>query len=333
MATYANPLKAIVGPGRSGTTWAGTLVDSSPEVIYRFEPFHRMMAVDQKFRQWFDKLKRQQVGERDIQSIYLLLCRAHPFINKPPFFSEKLYRQSTFGRRQMWPIAKVVPLARKIYREAYSTQPGPPLAFKEVTFVKPLQNLLERTSIPVVYLVRHPCATVLSDVTGQMQGKMPSSRQRQLRDVLLEHTPELAERFESVIAGTDLVQRTALLWRCEIETCVQMVRHSTNGMVLTYEQLAEDAYTHAKELFAHFGLRFSEQSERYIDFLYGLKGDGQHAPRRTGWGHSYFSVYRNPREEKDAWKARISADDRRKVEAIVEDSPVVQFCAVLGHWS
>lgn len=307
-------------------------MDSSPEVIYRFEPFHRMAAVEPEFRHWFDKLRNQLVVDEDIPRIYSLLCAAHPLMNKPPFFTDKAYRQATFGRKQIWPLARRLRLAQWIYRSAYSPQPGPPLVFKEVTFIKPIRNLLERTSVPVVYLVRHPCATVDSDVKGQTQGKMPSSRQRGLREILLEHAPALAERFADVVAGSDIVRRTALLWRCEIETCVSIVRQSSNGMVLTYEQLADDAHTHARQLFAHFGLRYGEQTEQFVDYLYSLNSAERKIPRRTGWGDKYFSVYRNPREQKDAWKSTMSAADRKKVEAMVEDSPAVAFCSALGHW-
>jgi len=327
-----SPLNALVGPGRSGTTWAGTLLDSSPEIIYRFEPFHRMARLEPEFHQWFERLKKQVVREVDVPRLYALLRKAHPLINKPPFFPEKTYRQRKFGRTQVWPLARVSGIAQSIYGAAYSPPAGPPLIFKEVTFLKPVRNLLERTSVPLVYIVRHPCATVLSEVSGQSKGRMPSWRQLHLEDVLREHAPELAERFPHVLSGSDIVQRTALLWRCEIESCVPLVRQSTRGMVLTYEQLADDAYTYSKQLFTHFGLQYSEQTEKYIDLLYELDTASQKRPRRTGWGDKYFSVYRNPRVSKDAWKTRISSNDRRKIESIIEDSAAVSFCAALGGW-
>jgi len=324
-------LKAIVGPARSGTTWAGTLVDSSPDVIYRFEPFHRLSAVSPEIRRWFEKLKNQAVGEADLPRIYSLLCPAHPLTNKAPFFRQKSYSLRTLGRRQMWPLARLLPPARKLYTVAYSPRPGPSLVFKEVVFVEPLRNLLERTTVPVVYLVRHPCATVLSSTTGQMRGGMPP-RVRQLREILLEHAPALAERFPDIVAGSDIIRQTALLWRFEVETCLTLVRRSTQGMVMTYEQLTDDAQMHAKTLFAHLGITYGEQTERFIEALYQLRSGSRLGPRRTGWGDQYFSVYRNPREQKDSWKKKMSPEDRRKVEAIVQGVPMIEDCATLGQW-
>lgn len=325
-------LKAIIGPGRSGTTWAGSLVDSCPEVIYRFEPFHRLSAVNPEVRQWFDKLKQQAVAEGDLARIYALFYPAHPLTNKAPFFDDKSYALRKRGRSQLWPLARMARPARWLYRAAYSPRPGPPLVFKEVTFIKPLRNLLERTSIPVVYLVRHPCATVLSSMTGQMRNGMPP-RVGQLREILLEHAPAFAERFRDIVEGTDILQRTTLLWRFEVETCVTLVRQSSHGIVMTYEQLADDAYTHVKTLFRHFGLTYGEQTQRFIDDLYQLHGGSRLAPRRTGWGSKYFSVFRNPREQKNSWMKMMSAEDRRKVDEIVRDSPVIEECAALGKWT
>ena len=102
---------------------------------------------------------------------------------------------------------------------------------------------------------------------------------------------------------------------------------------MTYEQLADDAYMHIKTMFAHLGLAYSNQTTRFIDALYGLKNANGDGPRHTGWGDSYYSVYRNPRKQKDAWKARISPEDRRNIEAIVRDSAAVSRCAALGAWS
>ena len=325
-------LSAVVGPGRSGTTWVGSMMDSCPDVAYRFEPFHRMALSDARFRDWFQRLKTGDVDEKDIVGIHALLREAHPAISKAPFFAEKSFHQPSFGREQLWPLAKTVDWFGRLYASAFRPEAGTPIVFKEVTFIKPLQALMKRTSVPIVYVVRHPCATVQSDVRGQIQGTMPSSRQRGLKDILMEHAPALAEEFAEVVAGEDVVKRTALLWRCEVETCFAAVCGSPRGMVITYEQLAADAHTNSRSLFEHFGLEQSEQTRRYIDSLYALPTSRAKGTRRTGWGHKYFSIYRNPRIQKDAWIKTMSSEDRHKVESVVKDSPVVGFCAPIGAW-
>jgi hypothetical protein len=211
-------------------------------------------------------------------------------------------------------------------------QPGPPIVFKEVTFVRQLRNLIERTCVPVVYLVRHPCATVLSSLSAPQQGAI-SMKHLKLSEVLRRNAPGLMERFPHVVEGSDSVSRHALFWLYEVETCVTLIQGSANGMVMTYEQLAEDAYVQAKILFGHLGLQYGEPTKRFIDALYGLgAAEGQGGPRRTGWGDSYYSVYRNPRDQKDSWKKKMRVEDQMKVQSIVQGSAAIEFCASLGRW-
>ena len=328
-----SPISAIVGPGRSGTTWLGAIVDSSPEVIYRFEPFRRLAARAPEFRRLFDRLKRKEVGEGDLADVYSMLLPASPHTNKPPFFPDKSYALRMAGRRQLWPLARTMGPFERLYEALYSPPSGPPIVFKEVTFVRPLQNLMERTSVPLVYLIRHPCATVMSDVSGQVNGKMPSQRQLSLGEILAEHAPQMAAQFEHIVRGNDVIARTALLWRFEIESCVPPVEKSVKGMVLTYEQLADDPEAQVARVFAHLGLSVSSQTTLFIQGLLQLNTEHRRGPKRTGFADRYFSIYRNPRSEKDAWKAKISREDRRKIETIMEDSQVVANCARLGGWN
>lgn len=324
-------LGAVVGPGRSGTTWAGTLINSCPDVIYRFEPFHRLSLVDSEMREWFRRLRNQEVTESDLPSIYTQLCKAHPLTDKAPFFSEKSYPLRTVGRSQLWPAARLLPLVGKLYGALYSPRPGPALVFKEVTFIKPLQNLLNKTSIPIVYVVRHPCATVMSTINVQMRNGIPQ-RIQQLRETLKEHAPQLAEENARILDGPDVVSRAALLWRYEVEKCVTLVRESKRGVVMTYEQLAEDPHSQTKVMFAHLGIYFGSQTERYIDSLLDLKAEGRRSIRDTGWASSEFNVNRNPREQKESWKRKIAPEDCRKIEAIVQGVPAIDACAALGGW-
>jgi hypothetical protein len=160
-----------------------------------------------------------------------------------------------------------------------------------------------------------------------------STRQGQLRNLLQRNAPHLLELHPDIIESTDPVVRNALLWLYEVETCVSLVRSSSRGLLITYEQLADDAYVHARAMFDHLGITYGEQTRRYIDALYGTATERDLGPRRTGWGHRYFSVFRNPREQKDSWKMKISSDDREKIQRIVAGSEAVRYCADIGGWS
>lgn len=325
-------LGALIGPGRSGTTWAGALLNSNPHVLYRFEPFNRMGKVLPEYSDWLRRLKCHEVVMEEIPSLIRLLVKSHPLTDKEPFFP-KSFRQAMFGRRALWLASRLAPSLANLYQTLYTPAAVSHLIFKEVTFVKPLQSLLRCTKVPVVYLVRHPCATVMSDVHGQRSGKMPSGRQKNLRQILLDHDPALAERFPEVWQGSDIVERTALLWRCEVEACLrEATKHPDRMMLVTYEQLAEDAHSWSRAMLRHFDVPFDSQTDRFIEQLYGESENPTASPRRTGWGDSYFSVFRNPRLQKDAWKARIAPADRAKIERVMGGSSLIQQCAAMGSW-
>jgi len=157
---------------------------------------------------------------------------------------------------------------------------GPPLVFKEVTFVKPLRTLVEKTSMPIVYLVRHPCATVMSDVTGQRNGKMPQDRQRRLGELLRQEAPELADRFADVVAAPTLSSglpcsgatrsRVACRWcgNRRVACCLPM-----NSSPMTPTCTRSDA--------SAFRLEYSDQTQAFIDSLYEIRVDGTRGPART----------------------------------------------------
>jgi len=101
--------------------------------------------------------------------------------------------------------------------------------------------------------------------------------------------------------------------------------------VLTYEQLADDTAPIARRIFEHLNLTFSRSTERFIEGLFRETGtDG--GIRRTGWGKRYFSIYRNPREQKESWRKRISPEDASKIEKIVKGAPQIEHCASMGKW-
>jgi hypothetical protein len=290
-----------------------------------------MSAKDIGFRTWFNRLKQGKVGEGDLPGLYELLRPADPLVSKAPFFSDKSFPERTAGRDALWPIARLFPPASWLYRKAYTPAAGPPIVFKEVTFIKPIKALLENTSIPVVYLARHPCATILSEIRGLGHERNPA-RQRRLRQLLAEHAPHYLDRFGSIVESSDAISRTALLWRCEVESCVDSVLKSGTGMLLTYEQLAGDAYNESDRMLNHLGLKFGPGPQRYLDQLHDENAGSGNARRRTGWGKKYFSVYRNPRLEKDSWKRRITPEERRSIEAVVQGSPAIERLAALGKW-
>ena len=325
-----NKLKAIIGANRSGTTWLGTLVDSHPEVIYRFEPFHRSLRTNAELRSYIKMFDSPDLSDEMLERTYRLLLEAHPLTSKPPFF-KKNYR-GDIGILWMWMVAKGFDPARSLYKRLYTPGETYPLVFKEVSYERRMKNILSNTSIPITYLIRHPAGTVLSETKGQMTGKMPTGRHKILKNQLKKYNPVLYERYESEIDSMSLLEKNALNWRVDLEIGVSAIRETGKGLLLTYEQLCEDAYTQVNRVFDNFGLQMEKETELFIDKLYSIEDSNKKLSRKINWGDDFFKVNRNPKKQKSAWKSSITADERKKIEKLVQDSEAFQYCAALGGW-
>lgn len=333
MQAAGDYVKAIVGPARSGTTWIGTVINSHPDVVYRFEPFNRLRHCDSKISELSYALKSGKITESQAIEIHTALLKAHPLSDKPPFFNQKSYPLFSVGKNKAWVLSRLLSSFSGLYKVAYSPRKLVPVIFKEVTFVEQFNALLKNTSVPVVYVVRHPCATVLSDFKGQIKQKMPTGRQTVLKTLLKRHSPDLFEQYKNRLEKLTQIEKTALLWRIEVESCVSAAKHSSQGLVISYERFAEDAYTYANQIFEHFGLDFAQETGQFLDRIYSINSPADIPHRSREWGNKFFTIYRNPKTQKDAWKATISSEDRKKIEAIVTDSEVFDFCAALSGWT
>jgi hypothetical protein len=329
-AKKAPPLKAIIGAGRSGSTWLGSIINSHPEVAYRFEPFHRLQRREPKFKYLLDVLADPNISDQNLEEIYLNLFKADPLTEKPPFFEKKYVNQ--FGIKNAWMFARTFRPAKYLYRSLYTPKEYVPLVFKEVTYEKFMKNLLTNTSMPITYLVRHPCANVMSDVKGQQEGKMPSRRQDFLERLLKEHDLALYEQYAPQLDHMSRVEKVALLWRIDLEKGIAAIQTTGKGLLISYEQLCDDPHKVAKRVFDYFELKFEPQTKEFLDRLCAVDGTAIDSTRKKDMMDSFFTVYRNPKQQKDAWKSKISPDDRQAIENIVSSSAAFQYCASISGW-
>jgi hypothetical protein len=329
METKNSPkIMGIFGTGRSGSSWLGSIMDSHPQVAYRFEPFHRLKH-DKAILQARQLLESEQLQERDLVQIYKALLPSHPLLERPPFFPKT--DEFVFCKSWVRVPTRQFNILSFLFKWLYTPRTQPPIVFKEVVGEQMMRQLLTSTSVPVVYLVRHPCAVVLSTVTGQKQDMMPTGRYPILSKLLHKHDPALAAQYSSKVEDMDLLEKAALLWRIDVEKGILAAQGHKNALIVIYENLCNDPLGISKQIFEHFGLDFSTQTAHYLDSL----NQSTQTQRRyfSEFGiKSYFSVIRNPEAMKDKWKQKMPLEDRQRVLQLVQESPAFQFCASLGKW-
>ncbi|MEL7038687.1 MAG: sulfotransferase [Cyanobacteria bacterium J06592_8] len=331
--TSAKLLKAIFGAGRSGTTFLGSILNTHPDIAYRFEPFHRIGRSNSTINRYKKASQDITLSEEDLLTIYNIFIQSHPLTDKPPFFPKTEYRHLS-SQRLTWLLGKSLPALTPLYKILYTPRKIPALIFKEVNLENLMSKFLQQTSVPVVYMARHPCATILSQFKGQSQKKMPASRQRVLLSLLQKHDPSLADYYGSRLENMTELEKTTLLWRIDIEKAVASINHSqSQGLLIFYEQICEDPHSSIQTIFQHFNLTYPEPTQNFLDFLCSIDSDSS-TPKKVNndWMNSYFTVYRNPRKQKDLWKTKILPEQRKEIEAIVKESWAFELCASQAQW-
>lgn len=324
----APPLAGIFGSGRSGTSWLGAIVDSSPGVAYRFEPFHRS-GVSPSIAAARAVIDGANLDDERLWAVYDGLLAAHPATCKPPFFPKD--HCWNFGRRWLWPLARKMSMFQRLYGAAYRPTPGTMVVFKEVTMERLMARLLASTHLKAIYLVRHPCAVVSSLEAGQSQGHMAVGRLAVLKGLLEEHDSLLAEEYGSRLESMNVWEKNALLWRMETEVALTAVNSSKLARLIVYEDLCQSPLDRATEVFQHLDVPFGDATERFLTTSTKVSR-GSRLLSGEFLIERYFSVFRDPRESMNKWRTILPAAAQAQVLEIVRGSAAFQQLLAYGFW-
>ncbi|MGF1498175.1 MAG: sulfotransferase [Elainellaceae cyanobacterium] len=323
--SQAQRLGAVFGSARSGSTWLGAIVSSHPEVAYRFEPFHRLKQNPQ-IRAAANPDSTEATA--DIDAIYHALLPAHPLAEKPPFFTKSYTTPMAAGRSLTWPLARKVPLGAWLFRQCYTPKSLPPVVFKEIGLVHLLTKLVPH--IPVIYLMRHPCAVVWSMLRGQEQSLMPSDRRQYLQKILQQRRPDLMDEFQGH-EDRSAAEQEALLWRIDTEAALDQIQSQPNGLLVLYEDLVEQPLVVAARIFRHLGLPLSAESRMFIEES-TLQASASPAQRGEVGIDRYFTVFRDPKAACNKWKHQMPVEMRDRVMAVVGPSRSFTVGQQQGLW-
>ncbi len=319
-------LAGIFGHGRCGSTWLGAIVSSHPDVAYRFEPFGRL----QRRLGRLPVMQASEMGPRTLPALYDLLLSAYPEVEKPPFFPKNYAMRATAGRSVLWPLARRSAICGDLFRWMYTPRGRPPIVFKAVAKEDRFVALASRSDVPLVYLLRHPCATVESILRGQRHGWLGQGRLKIASALIKNHAPKLFDQFGDQIGSMTPLEKETLIWRAMQEHCYRVIQQCPGVHLVFYEQLCRQPVDTAAAVLAHFGLSMDDQVCAFI-----RASTSRQRGWRLGawWGNSFFNIFRGTRITSDAWRDRLTSHERQRIIELVKDSPVFQLGKQLARWS
>lgn len=308
----------ILGEPRSGTSWLAKMFDSHPDVIYRHEPdiSYRptslpAYAPHSEEDAYIDRARaylNTLAGMRTMKA-------AGPLPVFPKRYRSGLGRalrtglilgargleKATRGRRgpsQILVPDQVSPRSRQDVR----------IAMKSVSLL-PYVRLLAKAwpQSRIVIIVRHPCGQVASVLRGVELGKLTPVPFTGLAKS--DEAARLGLRMDEY-ETLSIVEKLAWGWTFSNERMLREIDGLSNVKVVVYEDLAADPVNVAQSLFAFARLSWDPQVERFI------RDSTQHQ------GTGFYSLKRNPLYAANRWRETLSADDQRRILAIVSRARV-----------
>lgn len=320
------PLFAIYGPGRSGTTWLGSIINSHPDIAYRFEPFRKNLGVARMKDIWevsqTDQLSKQELQQR----FYNYLLPAHSLLDKPPFFKKN--NTHLRGHKLVWDCSRKLPLLNAVCEQLYTPHGTPPIVFKEVRW-NIFKTLLDRLHFRSVFVLRSPLGTISSRLRGQRAGLMPIWQCNNLEQVLEKKKPSLINELPKPVNTLNDIQKNAVIWRLEAELIFDYLQQHPEHMLLLYESLCMHPLETAQNVFKYFDIPWHQQTEHFVTQPTSQKPTLRNHEKGI---NSYFSVARNTTKMVNRWNKELTKIQIQEIHEIVEPSKAYQFYLKQGLW-
>ncbi|HKQ45250.1 MAG TPA: sulfotransferase [Rhizomicrobium sp.] len=303
----------IFSSARSGSTWLAKAFDSHPDTIYLHEPDIADRG-DDLLPYWFAHTSQ---GYESRAKAYLSRLRANRnlrTVGTRPFFP-KTYRGliERGARTGLIYLGKGLEkagfpaTAEKIGIPDWSQPASPPkIVIKSVSALGRAEALVRSgADITPILLLRHPCGYVHSYMRGNRMGVMPPPRP--LGELLETRSAHRLGAARAVSSAGGLVE--TLAWDWLLANCEAYPAISERGVVLRYEDLAQNPEAQLRALFSKLGLAWSDSTTQFLKAC--STGDG-----------SYYSLARNPVAAANRWKSQLDPKHIEQIRNIVCRDPI-----------
>lgn len=289
----------VTGAHRSGTTWVGKMLATSPQVGYISEPlnlWHRPGVMRAPVRYWYTYICPDN-EENFLPAIRETIdFRYHPWLELTSLRSIKdLLRM---GRDIAGFVEGRLLRQRALLKDPFAVFSAPWFA--------------DRLGSHVIIIVRHPAAFVSSLVRLNWSFDFCDFLAQPLlmRDLLGKFQNEMVEMLDR---PEDVVGQGCLLWRMIYSVVSQFRERYPGFQILRHEDLSLEPVDAFERLYAHLGLEFNQKIRARIIASSSPQNPTQTSPR------SIYAVQLDSRSNLDNWRRRLTAGEIERVRALTAD--------------
>ena len=276
----------IVGHGRSGTTWVGRTLAVADRAIYYYEPCSPVITGHGGLDTWFRYLR---IGERDALFV-------HAF--------DSVFGGLPFGygwhwgfHNRLWPNYQII--------------------VKDVASLMSLEWVAERYDPAMMIILRHPCATILSEIDKETPVEYSREILLKQPNLFEDHLEPYRGHIENAHTPLEIL---ATVWAARYRVVANALVKHPEWPVLYYEDVCSDPLPEFMRIFDYFDLSWTVRVEEHIK-----KTSTTEVPGR-------YSGVRVSAKQLDKWKAKMTQEQVDTVRRCVEvfDLPFYQEAE---HWN
>ncbi len=295
--------KAILvsGSHRSGTTWVGKMISTSPSIAYINEPFNPFTY--KKFR--------GRCGAKFVnQYTYITDENESEFY---PYLKDTLeFRYNFLG--QLKSSQNCADVRRAVKEQfqfwGYQYRSQTPL-MKDPLALCSLPWLADKFNLDIVVLIRHPAAFVAS--VKRVGWKYNFSELLAQPPLIRDHLSEFEEEIrEHATTQKDIIDNASLIWKLMYYMVSKYQKSHQHWLYRRYEDIAKEPVSAFESLFSQLNLDFSESVKNTIvDFT--------NNSNPTNFNDKDWSFRkRNSNANITSWKSKLTDEEIKRIRESVE---------------
>jgi len=288
----------VTGSHRSGTTWVGRMLASSPSVGYIHEPFnltHRPGICTAKFPYWFTYITEENEAPyyqalKNTLAFRFSIRAELPAIQSFRHVGRMLKNYKNFS---LYRFHHAVPLMKD------------PIALFSSEW------LAQRFDMNVIILIRHPAAftSSLRRLNWTHNFSHFLNQPLLMRDYLAPFETEIQAFAQT---EHDILEQATLLWRIIHHLILRYQEKHKDWIFLRHEDISADPLHHFEYLYKRMDLPFTDKAKQVIED-YSSEDNPTEAPK----GHTL--VKRNSKSNIKSWRKKFTEEELTRLRTEVEE--------------